>query len=116
MKTYKKLLSILDLNGEKYLVNMDQWAELTLNSADKAQYDSDRNTDWAVDLQQHKDNGDITTSIITETVEVNGVNLEIQIGLLCTVPDDYVYRPSFLYWQDRFSNDPRVTYKPDIYI
>lgn len=116
MKTYKQLFSVLDLNGEKFLVSMDQWAELTLNSADKAQYDSDRNNDWFVDSQRLVDSGDITASAITETVEVDGVSVEIQIGLLFNVADDYVYRPSFLYWQNRFANDPRVTYKPDIYI
>jgi hypothetical protein len=116
MKTYKQLYSILDLNGEKVLVDMDKWAELTLNGPDKAQYNSDRNNDWFPDSQRLVESGDITTSAITETIQVDGTNIEIQIGLLFNVKDDYVYRPSFLYWQDRFSKDPNVTYKPDIYI
>ena len=113
MVTYKQMYSILLKDGCKYPVNITQWAETTLTGSDLAEFQNDSKEIIPFFLNLI-DNGILTRTPITETVNTTNGNVTITMGWLYTWQDQKIHHAKEEVWQSRFAADPAVTYNPEV--
>lgn len=112
MPTYKRMKSTLNKNDKKYLVNLEEWAHLTLEYQDYVDFceDSRLYTIYHVDKQM---SGELKIENIVDTVTENNENIDVVIGILYTIDENFTRDPRELKWLERMAKDPNVVFVDD---
>ncbi len=101
--------SILNKNGNKFIVSCPNWAVEVLSPEDLAQFW----TDWHEHLAYVNEKIEqrvVTQEMVYESVTIGGNTVKIFVGIKFTCPDDWVDHPKFVYWLQRMSQDPNLTF------
>ncbi len=101
--------SILNKNGKKLIVSVQNWAEEVLTPNDLAQFSSD----WQEHLSYVNAKIEqrlVTQEMIWESVTIGNDSIKIWVGVEFTAPDDWEDHPKFTYWLQRMSQDPNLTF------
>lgn len=113
MITYKQLHSTLNKDGQKFLVDVYQWADQTLTGDQLAQWQLDRPI--ILEFYQNLiDSGTLTVAPITYSVPTPAGSIDVVIGNLATFTTVESTSPEYDYWQTQFAADPTVEYQPPI--
>jgi hypothetical protein len=114
MVTVKQLDSIYNTpDGKKILVNVFNWGNIALSGDELAEYEIDKKsmTEYYYD---HIEKGIFTLSPVKETVTTSsGDTMDLRIGYIYILPEDYVQHPKYEYWNLKFQSDPNVEFYPE---
>ena len=112
MQIYSQLHSVLNKNGKKYLVNVYEWAEMTLTGDRLAQYLADKE-EFDAHFNNYLNSSEITPETIYSSVKpVDNLKMSIVIGNRITWQNEIDQHPKFEYWLQEFANDPNIEYQP----
>lgn len=106
---FTQLHSTLNKDGKKYLVDLRLWAKMTLDSSRYQQFLSDMS-----ELDQIAENTTDSEPIYSQA-DLNSKS-KIIIGTKINYGGDQApsYTEKYDQWQQEFSNDPNVIYRPII--
>ena len=110
MQTYTQMFSTLNKNGKTYLVNVYDWAEMTLSSERLLQFESDREI-FDSFFANYINSGELTIEVIYSSIMTHNVEKEIPIGLRHIWQNTRVYNTILEQWESEFANDPSVNYR-----
>ena len=114
MRTFIHKNSILNKNGQKFIVSLPEWAAAVLPPEELNQFWSD----WSEHvnyLNEKIEQRLVTQEMIYESVTVGENVVKIFVAIRFTAPDDWVDHPKFTYWLQRMSQDPNlIFYGPEI--
>ena len=111
MQTYKQLFSTLNKDGKKYLVNVYEWANMTLTGDRRTQYLIDKQ-EFDVHYANYGSVGEISIEPIYSSEKANDSTVPIQIGIRYFWQTELDQHPKFDYWLNQFASDPNVQYRP----
>lgn len=111
METYKQMHSILLQDGNKYAVELHEWAQKTLSTEEHTQFLADfaEYNEFYQDLER---SGKFIVELVTEIIP--DINITVVIGRLYTFTESRVEHEKYALWQARFAADPNVTYNPEV--
>lgn len=114
MVQYKQLFSKLSKDGKNILVNLFQWADLTLPAEALAQFQSD-SAEIKNFFTNLESSGELTVEAVNRSITTpQGTIVTIQIGNLYTWRNQRVNNAKYDYWQEQFAADPNVSYQPEV--
>lgn len=109
MEIYIHNNSTYNFNGKKLLVDIHEWARLSMNSQQYKVFKKEYQEviDFYHSLDQFSE--ETIYSTIDSPVYANG---KLHIGSRYTFRDSFVSNSLWQEWQDRFASDPNVEYRP----
>jgi hypothetical protein len=107
MAKYRRLKSILFKNNKKYAVDLNEWAEQTLQGADLDQFNSDM-AELTIFWETMMLNNKLLVTDITETLSYNSGSITVVVGEEFTIADDYVFPDKETEWYNRMAADPSI--------
>jgi hypothetical protein len=111
MVIYKQLHSILLKDGNKYAVDLSDWAQKTLSTEEHTQFLADF-AEFREFYQDLERSGKLIIELVTEIIP--DINITAVIGKLYTFTESRVEHEKYALWQARFAADPNVTYNPEV--
>jgi len=106
METYTQYYSTYNYNGKKLLVDIERWAQLSMN---QQQY-SIFATEWKEVVDYYNSLSDYSDEVIYSTVDNLNV-APLQIGFRHFFQNGYVQNPEWDKWHNQFASDPNVEYR-----
>lgn len=113
MEIYKQLHSILKVNNKKILVTVHDWAPKCLTDELYRQFLVDRQ-EAKLFYDQFEESGELTRIVVYKEIVIDHGRFKIPIGFKYAWTNVKQSHPKYQYWQLQFSNDPNVTYHPEI--
>ena len=114
MSIYTQYKSLYRQNNRTFAVNLVEWAELALTGQELEQFRSDY-VEILAYYENLENTGQVTfTPITREITSSTGFNTNLVIGLISNYIGEKIDNEKYSYWENRFSSDPNVQYKPMI--
>jgi len=110
MQTYTQFFSTLNKDGRKYLVNVYEWADMTLTGDRRAQYLADFE-EFNSHYENYKNSREFSLEPIYSSATFISITTPIQIGIRYTWKTQADENSKFEYWQTQFANDPFINYR-----
>jgi hypothetical protein len=116
---YHALFHVVNENGEKVLVNEQNWGQHRLTGDDLARYQADMEEAFAPLLDDITTGKIVVTDLTEEVTTASGQRVTVKIGDKLTFPgatSKYEFHPKFYEWGDIMRQDTNTTYSEPVWV
>ncbi len=109
MATYQRLKSILNKNGKKYAVDLNEWGEAVLSGSELTQFLADM-AELDSYFSSQIEAGNLSVLTVRDQVETTAGLIEVQVGARITFSDQYQIPAKETAWYAKMAADPNITF------